>query len=188
MAMSAASLVHAAPRVTASPMRPRVDYFIFDERFPAAVQTALHVNRAGVPVHAVSGDMTQLWYDQLDMQWRKAPAVFAGVTTQTGLFVLSTLAADHGMRVAYRGEHQCATDGSEHHSIRGPAAHVAAATPLRRQSYWGAAAASALSQCPAVAAPPVTADFHSRALQSSLSRTLLCSWIIAPRAAVSVSV
>ena len=32
-----------------------------------------------------SGDLTMLWYDRLDLEWRRAPAALAGVTTPTGV-------------------------------------------------------------------------------------------------------
>ena len=53
---------------------------------------------------AFDGDLTRLWYERLDLSWKRAPMTLGGVTTAGGLFVLETLAADRGMRVIERVE------------------------------------------------------------------------------------
>lgn len=79
--------------------------FVYDRRFAPARNMAERMARQGVPLAATSGDLTDLWFNEFDLQWRKAPMVLAGMTTPRGLFVLETLAADHRMRVVSRIEH-----------------------------------------------------------------------------------
>ena len=79
-----------------------VELFVFDRRFADARLAAARRSADGIESAAFAGDLTQLWYDQLDLRWRRAPMTLAGVTTTGGLFVLETLAADRGMRVVER--------------------------------------------------------------------------------------
>src|SRR5262245_7559240 len=77
---------------------------IFDERFPASVAFARDLNRRGVPVHGIRGDITALWYHDLYFQWKKGPAPIDGVTTSESLFCLELVARDAGLRVTRRQE------------------------------------------------------------------------------------
>jgi hypothetical protein len=82
-----------------------LERFVFDDRFAEAAEAAQQAAERGISVAAFSGDLTRLWYDDLDLRWRDKPMTLAGATTQQGLFVLETLAADRGMRVVYRAAH-----------------------------------------------------------------------------------
>ncbi len=107
LALSAASSVLIAPIVPATGAAkvalPEATLFVFDNRFAESVAMAQSVGRR-VPLAETNGDMTDLWFNHLNAQWKKAPRPLAGVTTSQGLFVLATLAADHRMRVVHRRE------------------------------------------------------------------------------------
>jgi hypothetical protein len=75
---------------------------IFDERFAAARVFARDMHRRGIATHAITGDVTALWYHDLHFAWSKAPIRIAGVTTAAALFCLETLARDAGHRVTHR--------------------------------------------------------------------------------------
>ena len=77
---------------------------IFDERFPASVAFGVEWIARGAAVHAIRGDITDLWFHDLDLQWKKRPAAIAGLTAHGPLFCLERLAWDHGMRVVSRIE------------------------------------------------------------------------------------
>jgi hypothetical protein len=79
-----------------------IELFVFDRRFGAARSAAARHAAGGVETAAFDGDLTQLWYERLDLDWKRAAMMLAGVTTARGLFVLETLAVDRGMRVAER--------------------------------------------------------------------------------------
>jgi hypothetical protein len=84
---------------------------IFDERFPASVAFGVEWIARGAAVHAIRGDITDLWFHDLDLQWKKRPAAIAGLTAHGPLFCLERLAWDHGMRVVSRIE-QPTRDGN----------------------------------------------------------------------------
>jgi hypothetical protein len=99
MASAALAAAGSAKRAALWPER-----FVFDNRFAPARQMAQRMARQGILLGECSGDLTDLWYNHLDLQWRKSPMILAGMTTREGLFVLETLAADHRMRVVQRDE------------------------------------------------------------------------------------
>jgi len=78
--------------------------FIFDERFAASVAFGEEWRGRGAAVHAIHGDITDLWFHDLDSQWKKRAVPIAGLTAHGPLFCLERLAWDHGMRVVARVE------------------------------------------------------------------------------------
>jgi hypothetical protein len=77
---------------------------ILDERFPASVAFGAEWKASGAAVHAIRGDITDLWFHDLDRQWKKQPVPIAGLTAHGPLFCLERIAWDHGMRVVSRIE------------------------------------------------------------------------------------
>ena len=53
---------------------PRVSYYkvIFDERFPASVAFGEKWKARGAAVHAIRGDITDLWFHDLDRSMEEA--------------------------------------------------------------------------------------------------------------------
>jgi len=86
---------------------------IFDERFPSSVAFGDEWKARGASVHAIRGDITDLWFHDLDYRWKKqGPAAIAGLTAHGPLFCLERLAWEHGMRVVSRVEQSARdTDG-----------------------------------------------------------------------------
>ena len=154
-----------------------LDRFVFDNRFPEAVELARFVAREGVPLAETDGDMTELWCGHLAPQWRRRPLPLAGMTTSNGLFVLSTLAADHRMRVIYRGVHEPAPEGVE--TLTGPVGLIEQASDSDPR-LWSPLLARAIAHCPAGPAPPTT---FKRRIPPARSRRdePLVTWIIADR-------
>jgi hypothetical protein len=75
---------------------------IYDERFPASVEFGREARDRGFAVHAIRGDMTDLWYHDLYPKWKAGPAAIAGLTAHGPLFCLERLSWDFGMRVSFR--------------------------------------------------------------------------------------
>jgi hypothetical protein len=48
-------------------------------------------------VHAIRGDITDLWFHDLDLRWKQGPAPIAGLTTHGPLFCLERLAWGKGI-------------------------------------------------------------------------------------------
>jgi hypothetical protein len=78
---------------------------IYDQRFAGSAAFAAAVRKLGFATHAIRGDITGLWFNDLDRHWRERRAPVAGLTTESALFCLERLAWDHQMRVAFRAEH-----------------------------------------------------------------------------------
>jgi hypothetical protein len=155
---------------------------IFDERFEASRRFGAEAQRMGAPVHAIQGDITQLWYDDLYARWRNGAAPIAGLTAHGALFCLERLAWDAGMRVVYRADHKPTTDGSIRHSAQGPAEMLRAASGLRDAQDWSCYAASVVLGCPAVVpGKKKRAVFADASTAVNEDGQALISWVIAPR-------
>jgi hypothetical protein len=158
---------------------------VFDGRFTEATQIAQYAAREGIALAETSGDLTDLWYDHLDLRWKKSPTALAGMTTQRGLFVLETLAADRGMKVVYRGRHGVARNGSVAHSLVGPADLIAMATPGRDGSVWVPLLGRAIARCPVGRAGVARLESTTPAVGGATRDEPLFSWIIAPRSSAA---
>ena len=80
----------------------RIHRAIYDRRFAAGRAFAVEAAAKGWTTAAIEGDVTEVWYHQLDPRWRQGPAPIAGVTDANSLFVLDHLARAAGMRVISR--------------------------------------------------------------------------------------
>jgi len=163
-----------------------LERFIFDVRFAESGAIAEHVGHLGVALSPVADDLMTLWYDDLDLKWRKAPMSLGGVTLEDALFVLETFALDRGMHVVYRGKHGLVEDGRITHRLAGPAALIERLEPLPAD--WESALAKALTECPLGAPQTARAELVSGGAALSLRDAPLYSWIIAPRAVVATRV
>ena len=92
---------------------------IFDERFASSRAFAGEVRTLGAPIHGIKGDITDLWFHDLDARWKKEPIGIAGLTEHGPLFCLERLAWDHGMRVVYRADHTYRSDVYMEHELSG---------------------------------------------------------------------
>jgi len=165
-----------------------VDLALIDTRFPAAHTFARALEMRGVSLAPFDGDVTPVWYEQLDPVWRHAPLTVAGLTTEGALFCLEQLAWDHGMRVAYRGMHVVSPEGGTEHLLE---------TSTHRAQYvngrlsgpqpWPAQVADLIAGIEQpVSAFPSPVEQRSRANYRTRSRTQndptrLVSWLIAPK-------
>lgn len=77
-----------------------IDAFVVDRRHWPADKPLPHE----ATLYVVEGDMTNLWYDTLDLRWRQPGFVVAGRTGPDALFVLEQLAWSRGRRVTFRRE------------------------------------------------------------------------------------
>jgi hypothetical protein len=102
--LALAPLPAVAGQGPASALEPAVFRAVYDERFPDGRAFAETAAARGWPARPIRGDVTRLWYDELDARWRQGPAAIAGVTTPASLFCLETLARDRGMRLVARTE------------------------------------------------------------------------------------
>ena len=173
--------------VAGEPATLALDQFVFDARFAEASDVAEAIGRLGVPLAPFAGDLSELWYRDLDLRWKQAPMALGGVTTQEGLFVLETLALDRGMRVVFRGEHGLARDGTVRHTLEGPGMLLEHVSPMPADSTWPSVLASAMTRCPLGRPDVGKIELVTEVHGISLRDVPLFSWIIAPRADVALT-
>jgi len=161
----------------------KLERFVFDVRFAEAGAVADQIEQRGIRLAPIADDLMTLWYDELDLAWRKAPMALAGIGLAETLFVLETLALDRGMHVVYRGEHGLVENGTVKHRLAGPGALLEWLSPL--PTPWENALAPALTACPLGAPETARIELESSGAPLSLRDMPLHSWIIAPRTAVA---
>lgn len=181
-AFTAAAVVAPAfgsqPAVAGTTAAWQPDEVIYDARFAAGREFA----QAFTHARQIDGDVTRLWFEELDPRWRKGPATIAGLTAQGALFCLEHLARDYGLAVIYRGEH--IVTGPHHitHGLAGPAHWLANAQSARMRDAWPGEVARLITRYQ----PSRSDAAASRSLEAGLSRPaepgveMLVSWVIAP--------
>ena len=84
---------------------PSLYKILYDERFAASAHFGAAARRAGWSAHSIRGDVTSVWFDDLNVRWKNSPVPIAGLTAPAALFCLERLAWDHGMRCVFHEEH-----------------------------------------------------------------------------------
>lgn len=120
-AMTAATAAHAgsmfAPSLfNSAPVIP-LYRVVVDGRFEESVAFAREAQGLGNAVSMTDGDVTRLWYEELEPRWRSGAAAIAGLTAHGPLFCLERWSWDHGMRVVLRIDHQRKRDGRVRHFV-----------------------------------------------------------------------
>jgi hypothetical protein len=173
-----AALAAAAPVGGAANVVPLYKV-LYDVRFADSVAFARRAETRGVATHAIEGDMTRFWYDDLYHRWRREPAAIAGLTAHGPLFCLERLAWDQGMRVVFRAEHSAAADCLEHR-VAGPVAMLADARRAVGDGAWATRLADVVMTCPSGRAE--IGELATRGPSGLAPRDgdALFSWVIAP--------
>lgn len=180
----------AGPPLQANELAPKgpapapVQFYkvVFDARFADCVSFAEEAGRLGATIHGIRGDMTDLWYYDLDARWKKSPAAIAGLTAHGPLFCLEQLAWNHRMRVIFRAEHKYLADGSVEHSFSGPESMVQQASNLGQDRHdWPSRIADMIASCPSTRAKMAQAKVTTASRKSAQKNgETLFSWVIAP--------
>jgi hypothetical protein len=154
---------------------------IFDERFPASRVFAAEVTRLGAPIYGIKGDITDLWFNDLDARWKKEPIGIAGLTAHGPLFCLERLAWDHGMRVVYRADHTYRADGYMEHEFSGSEKMLRDAVNLSSSGPdWSSRVANLLTRCPANRSQASKMTVVTPTAKHADDPEHLVSWVIAP--------
>jgi hypothetical protein len=152
---------------------------LYDTRFAASVAFARRTADRGLAVHAITGDMTRFWYDDLYHRWQRGPAAIAGLTAHGALFCFERLAWEQRMRVVYRGEHASSASCVQHR-FEGPAPLLPAAADAVAEPAWAAALADVVTQCPANRAQRGETLASTAPMLDAPPSEPLFSWVIAP--------
>lgn len=151
---------------------------VADTRIAASHDFAAQASPNSERIAWIEGDITKLWYEELDATWRDAKTAVAGLTEYGAFFCLERLAMDRGLRVAFKGSHR--RDGPRLlHDICGPQDVVTEqALGALSEQHW-----------PVQAARMAFASRIGGRMTSQLHRTsadderwpLLVSWMIVPK-------
>jgi hypothetical protein len=112
----------------------RLDAAIFDARYGDSRDFAMELEHQGAKVLSTGGDSGALWYRDMQPLLARGRIRFAGMTPGCDLFILGTLAAERGMRVLYRAEHDCRRCRPLTHTVQTRADARALAAALQRSS------------------------------------------------------
>jgi len=103
-ALSALPISAIAPSALAAASPMSVYKVVFDSRFePGRAFGAQAASRSWTTA-AIQGDVTDLWFHDLDRRWRQGPIALVGLTAHNSLFCLERLAWDVGLRVVARDD------------------------------------------------------------------------------------
>lgn len=94
-----APAVAGVPAMVQAAVPQGIDALVLDRRFMPAPGDETSFT---APVKWIEGDVTKLWFEQLDLRWRQPGFVLGGVTGPDALWVLEVLARDRGRRVTAR--------------------------------------------------------------------------------------
>ena len=133
----------------------------------------------GLEAHGIHDDITDLWYNKLDRQWRSTPTTLAGITFSTSLFCLDMFARDYGMCVRFQALHNETANGRAQHVISGCGHLVEQAAALDGE--WGPAFARFATAVPLAKSSEVQQKIVETAVLLSEEPGPMVSWIIAPR-------
>lgn len=73
---------------------------VADARFAAS--RAFAADAGSRRIVWIDGDITDFWYGELDLLWRREKVALAGLTAYSAFFCLERLGFDRGLRVAFR--------------------------------------------------------------------------------------
>ena len=159
--------------------RVRCGAVIVEMSSPLALAFRAEAVELGMEAHGIHDDITDLWYRNLDRQWRSAPATLAGITLSTSLFCIETFARDYGMRLRFRAIHKNRPDGRAEYVMRGDERLVEQAAAL--DGGWAGAFARFATAVPLVESGKFQQKIVETAALPSEEPGPMVSWIIAPR-------
>ena len=171
-----ASVAQAAPTLAVSPLYK----VVADTRFADSRAFAAEAAHAGQRIAWTDGDVTNLWYHELDLLWRGDKAALAGLTEHAAFFCLERLALDRGLRVVFKGEHRRLASGAVAHAVAGPDAVVTKAA-LERLSGRAWAAQAASMALDTRGAGPIGARRQAISPSGPSQPLLLISWVLAAK-------
>ena len=149
---------------------------IYDTRFASSVAFGRRAASLGASVHAIEGDMTRLWFDDIYHRWKQSPVAIAGLTAQGPLFCFERLAWDQGLRVVFRAEHR-----PTEHVLSGPESLLSEARGVLARADWAAEMATVVTRCPSGRAEIGSGVVGcARGTGPTPTDEPLYSWVIAP--------
>ena len=158
---------------------------LVDRRVPGAARFAHEARRLGSQVTFTDGDLTELWAQDLEQDWRMVPSMIAGLTRPGPAWLLQLMAQRNRMRLAVRIDHHVMQTGLRHEVV----VPTALAARARRElgADWIAGAAGLVLADPAAGeSMSFTLEANGPGAEGEASRFV--SWLIAPVRPAHVSI
>jgi hypothetical protein len=153
---------------------------LYDERSQPGLRFAAAASRHGARLLPTRGDVTDIWFNQLQPQWKQHQSAVAGLTDYHALFVLDMMARDAGMRAVYMAAHRAQAGGVFEHRLFGPRTLLRQASTQIVGDDWADRAAQVLMQCPGEMPVAARQSTIAQARNCELRSADLVSWVIAP--------
>jgi hypothetical protein len=177
--LSAAGQGAALP--AASRLSVRLYKFVYDRRYSAALAfgAAAEHAKAIAGVVAIDGDITELWSQDLRLQWSAGSGAIAGMATARSLFCLEQLAKDYWMRVAIRVEHTTSQGREIAHRLTASEPMIARMGPALTAEDWPAKMPAALAAWRSADGAPRLTRVIGSTCRWAMSDETLVSFVIA---------
>jgi hypothetical protein len=186
-ALAAAAVLPGFKALAAAPGSMPLYKVLYDPRPPAGLAFAASAKRSGARLHATRGDVTDVWFNELQPQWRQHRTATAGLTDFHSLFVLDMMARDAGMRAVYIATHRlCGADHFEHR-LFGPHELVRQSSLATDGYDWASTAASIVTGFAGEVSVAAQHSSIADARNIELTANDLVSWVIAsPRRDIQI--
>jgi hypothetical protein len=162
---------------------PPLHMVIYDEQIPESVAFAQAAAARGArTVGFANGDATGVWYNDVDLAWRRQPVAIAGLTRHGPLFIFEQMGRERGLRVIARAEHSVRADGRCEHVVAGTHGEASAwVQSLAGQggASWPAAMGTLVTTCSREAGVGTRARVTTAAAGAAHDQPLY-TWVIAP--------
>jgi hypothetical protein len=76
-------------------------HLVYETRLIDPIDAAEPLSVPASRLHAITGDVTPVWYNLFHQQWVSRSIRTAGITYEAEFFVMKTLARDYGYRVTH---------------------------------------------------------------------------------------
>lgn len=154
---------------------------IYDDRFQDSRVFAVESSKLGAPIHAIRGDVTDLWYNDLYHEWKKRPAAIMGMTTDDSLFCLQILAQDHRMHVVFRVDHNYLPGNRLEHVITGTSQVPSKMSDLANVGpAWNVHMSNVILKYPDARANKAETKIITQLDRPVTEQQALVTWVIAP--------
>jgi hypothetical protein len=178
-ALSAAAVLPAFKAFAGAPADMPLFKVLYDQRSEHGLMFAAQAARQGAPVHATRGDVTGVWFDELQPCWKSRQGAVAGLTDFQSLFVLDMMARDAGMRAVYIAAHRSLGQGAFEHRLFGPRDLVRLASREVGGNDWPGKAARIVTHLPDRVSVAADQSTIAEARNHEMGAGDLVSWVIA---------
>jgi len=186
-ALAAAAVLPGYQALGAVPGTMPLYKVLYDPRPPAGLAFAASARRGGATLHATRGDVTDVWFNELQPQWRQHRTATAGLTDFHSLFVLDMMARDAGMRAVYIATHRLRGQDRFEHRLFGPHELVRQASLATDGYDWASTAARIVTGFSGEVSVAAQHSSIADARNIELTANDLVSWVIAsPRRDIQI--